>query len=371
MLKVCGITYDHTVNYGSCLQAYALQEAVNSIELSDKEKCSYSLIPIRSFKEWPAPLSLTRGLLLPIIAFHRTQFSFFEKKHMRFAPAKCLNDLPKLNADSDAFICGSDVIWNPDLNYSLDAFYLDFAYRYKFSYAASFGKSEVGEQVLEQVRKHISTFDAVSVREEAGLKILRKCTDKTVKIVCDPVILIDKDKWESLISGKSKHESYIFVYITHISDNVKYCLDQMKSKTGLKIKYAAYGPKQAIQQGMLQVQTPEQWLQLLHNAEYVVTNSFHATAFSVLFHKKFFTVVNGDKAKGINVRMNDFLNSIGLEDRIISVIPDQLDLSEIDYTLADKRIEEMRKESLDFLQENLEAAYQQKLERETQNGQNA
>ena len=369
MLRIFGVTYDHTVNYGSCFQAYALQEAINSITLSDREKCSYSLIPIRSFKDGPASMSITRLILLPIMALHRTQFSPFERKHMNYVPVKCRKDLPKLNTDSDAFICGSDVIWNPDLNYGLDAFYLDFADKYKFSYAASFGKPEVSEQVLEQAKKHISTFDAVSVREEAGLKILRKCTDKAVKIVCDPVILIDKCKWEDLLSGRSKHENYIFVYITHISETVKKYLDQLRSKTGLKIIYAAYGPKQALKQRMLQVQTPEQWLQLLHDAEYVVTNSFHATAFSVLFHKKFFTVVNGDKSKGINVRMNDFLDSIGLEDRIFSVIPEQLDLSEIDYTFADKRIDEMRKYSLEFLHENLEAAYQQKLEREKQNGQ--
>ena len=366
MLRVCGITYDHTVNYGSCLQAYALQEAVRNTKLPNGEKCSYGLIPIRTFKDWPAPMSLARVFLFPMIAFHRTQFSSFEKKHLNFVPVKSIKDLPELNMNADAFVCGSDVIWNPDLNYGLDAFYLDFARKYKFSYAASFGKSEVSNQVIEQTKKHIQSFNSISVREEAGLNILRKCTEKPIKVVCDPVILIDNSKWESLLAQNTHQERFIFVYITHISSSFKMFLDQLSSTTGLKIVYAAYGPKQALKQGMLQVQTPEKWLHLLHDAEYVVTNSFHATAFSVLFHKKFFTVVKGDKAKGINVRMNDFLNTIGLPDRIFSDIPEQLDLSEIDYAPVDEKIEEMRTESLQFLQKNLEAAYQQKLESEKQ-----
>ena len=75
-------------------------------------------------------------------------------------------------------------------------------------------------------------------------------------------------------------------------------------------------------------------------------------------------MVNGDKEKGINVRMNDFLTTIGLPDRILSDIPSELDLSEIDYTEVDKKIDAMRRESLDFLRQNLEVAYKIKREQE-------
>lgn len=370
-LRVCGITHDHTINYGSSLQAYALMRAIEETKLSDGTKCSYQLIPVRTFKEWRANPSLEKIIISPLMALHRTQFSGFDKKYLRFASISSLIELPTLNQTEDAFVCGSDVIWNPDLNKQYSAFYLDFAQKYKFSYAASFGKSEISNAVISKITKPLSELNAISVRENAGVNIIKQCTDKTVQVVSDPVLLLTEKDWTKLFPKCERAKKYIFVYTTHLSAPIRKLLVILKEKTGLRIVYSASGPKQALKQGMLQVQTPEKWLQLLHDAEYVVTNSFHATAFAVLFHKIFFTVVNGDKAKGINVRMNDFLNSIGLEDRIISVIPDQLDLSEIDYTLADKRIEEMRKESLDFLQENLEAAYQQKLERETQNGQNA
>ena len=116
--------------------------------------------------------------------------------------------------------------------------------------------------------------------------------------------------------------------------------------------------------GRLQIPSPEEWLQLLRDAEYVVTNSFHATAFCIVFHKKFFTVVNGEKNKGINVRMYDFLHTIGLEGRMLNSVPDQIDLSDIDYSNTNKTIEKMREESMSFLRRNLEAAYQQKIESE-------
>jgi len=103
---------------------------------------------------------------------------------------------------------------------------------------------------------------------------------------------------------------------------------------------------------------------LLRDAEYVITNSFHATAFSILFHKKFFTVVQGDKDKGINIRMNDLLNDLGLQDRIFSSVPETFDLKDIDYTNVDRILEEKRAESMAFLRENLEAAYREKMELE-------
>lgn len=367
MLRVCGITHDHTINYGSCLQAYALMRAIEETKLSDGTKCSYQVIPVRTFKEWRAKPSLEKIIISPLMALHRTQFAGFEKKNLRFASISTLKELPELNQTEDAFVCGSDVIWNSDLNKQFSAFYLDFAKKYKFSYAASFGKSEISNAVISKIKKPLSELNAISVRENAGVNIVKQCTDKPVQVVSDPVLLLSEKDWTALFPKCKMDGKYIFVYITHLSEPIRKLLDTLEDKTGLRIVYSASGPKQALKQRILQVQTPDKWLQLLHDAEYVVANSFHATAFSVLFHKKFFTVVNGDKTKGINVRMYDFLNSIGLEDRIFSDVPEQLDLSEIDYSFADKKIEEMRKDSLEFLQKNLEAAYQQKLELEAQN----
>jgi len=359
MLHVCGITYDHTINYGSSLQAYALLRTVESMRLADGTDCSYQIIPIRTFPEWNANPSFTTLLLTPLLNLYRAQFQKFDDQYLRFAPLASLKELPSLNRTVDAFMCGSDVVWNPDLNKQFNAFYLDFATNYKFSYAASFGKTEIDQGILDKIKKPIAELNAISVRENAALSIVKQCTDKPAQVVVDPVLLLSEKEWMDVLSTEQRKDKYIFVYITHLSDPIKRFLKTLKEKTGLQIVYSAYGPKQAINLGVLQVQTPQKWLRLLHDAEYVVTNSFHATAFSVLFHRKFFTVVNGDPAKGINVRMNDFLNTIGLHDRMISGMPEKMDLSEIEFTDVDSKIRSMRAESLEFLRKNLEAAHQE------------
>ena len=293
MLRVFGITYDHTVNYGSCFQAYALQNAVEGTILTDGAGCKYQLIPVRNCEDWPVQMSWKRILVLPFVKLHHQRFAEFESKNINFVPIRRIQDFPILNKDSDVFVCGSDVIWNPDENKNIEAFYLNFAEKYKFSYAASFGKAEVSETTKDFIRRNLITFNSLSVRESSGVDIINSCIDypSPIRLVCDPVVLLKSVDWEKLIISNDPkvNNKYIFVYITHLSTSVQTFIKRLGQETGYKIVYAAYGPKQALKQGMLQVQTPEKWLQLLHDAEYVVTNSFHATVFSVLFHKKFFT----------------------------------------------------------------------------------
>lgn len=355
MLKVFGITYDHTTNYGSCFQAYALQTAIEKICI-DGENCLYSLIPIKSFKDYPVHSYIKKVLITPWMRYHRSKFIPFENKYMKYVSCSRMNDLPLLNEQADAFVCGSDVIWNPDFNSGLGAFFLDFATKYKFSYAASFGKAELNKEELAFVKDKIASFDAVSVREKTSMAIAKKCSEKDIRVVTDPVMLLTVDEWSNVMEPLPDN-NIIFVYTTHLNKTINGFIKKLETQTGLRVMLATCGPKQALKQGMLSVQTPGEWLALIKNAKYIITNSFHATVFSSMFHKKFFTVVAGDKAKGINMRMNDFLNTMGLGNRIFSSVPDVIDTSEIDYRIVDERIALLRKESLAFLQENVENAY--------------
>lgn len=355
-MRVFGITYDHTVNYGSCFQAYALQHTIEKLRVGNTT-CSYQLIPIKTFVDWKEKKTWKNLIVSPLMKLNRKQFAPFEKRYMHFAPVSSTAELPGLNKEADAFVCGSDVIWNPDFNFGETAFYLDFAEKYKFSYAASFGRAEINEKVLRTVSPLLNRFDCISVRDKTSESIARQCTGKPIRIVGDPVLLLDRKEWDEIAGTAHSKEKNIFVYATHLNDNVKAFLQMLQKDTGLKIVCSAAGPKQALKLKMLRVQKPEDWLRLLRDAEYVVTNSFHATVFSILFQKKFFTVVHGDKAKGINVRMNDFLHYVGLEDRIFSTVPTKLDLNEISYASVNEKVCALREESLAFLQDNLDAAY--------------
>ena len=358
MLRVCGITLSHSPNYGSCLQTYALQHAIESLKIHGEE-CIYQVIPIQMLKDYPM-LSLKQRIAKPLLAWNRMQYQSFYKKYMKYANCTYIKDLAELNQQYDAFTCGSDVIWKESMNLRIGAYFLDFAEKYHFSYAASFGKAEISDDYLRFIAEKIDRLDMISVRESSAVQIVKRCTKKPVKVVADPVLLVDRANWEQIAEKTDSSDPYIFVYVTHLNDTIKQFLAKLKEVTGLRIMWAVAGPKQAFRQGLIQVQKPERWLGLLCNAEYVITNSFHATAFSVLFHKKFFTVVAGEKNQGINVRMNDFLNMVNLGDRIYSSVPERLNLSEVDFKEADDRIFALKEESLAYLRENLEMAYQQK-----------
>ena len=362
MIRVCGITFAHSPNYGSCLQAFALKNAVESLKICG-EDCSYQVIPIQMMKDYPVD-GLRGRIANLLLAWNRMQYKSFYRKYMKYVACSSMRELPSLNNQFDAFVCGSDVIWNDSFNRHVGAYYLDFAEKYRFSYAASFGKADVSDEYIQFAREKIDRLNAISVREPSAVQIAKKCTEKDVTVVADPVLLVDRGTWKQIAAADVSKDPYIFVYATHLNKTIKQYLEKVKEVTRLRVVWAVAGPKQALKQGMLRVQTPEEWLGFLQNAEYIVTNSFHATAFSVLFHKKFFTVVNGNKAKGINVRMNDFLTTLGLENRIFSATPEKIDLTEIDFTDADKKIETMKTNSLAFIRRNLEAAYQQKKESE-------
>lgn len=364
-MVVYGITFDHTTNYGSCFQAYALQTAIERIgtEVDGTGGGLYQLIPIHMFKDFPVKKNFKNFVIKPAMAFHRLRFKNFEKKYMKFADVDRMSQLETLNQKGDAFVCGSDVIWSSDFNDNVDAFYLNFARKYKFSYAASFGKAEIDVATYNKIQKYLKSFQSVSVREKSSAEVIRKGLGINAELVADPVLLLTRSEWCQLVPEhiECKAKPYIFVYTTHLNSTIQRFIAQLKKQVGMKVITATCGPKQAMKQGIVQVQTPERWLELLRDAEYVITNSFHATAFSVLFHKKFFTVVHGEKTQGINIRMNDFLREIALEDRIYSSVPSLIETGEIDYEKTDQKIEMLRKASMAFLRGNLEEAYKHKI----------
>ena len=360
MLNVYGITYDHTTNYGSCLQAYALQTVIDRITVSN-DKCNYKLIPMQTLRG-TSKTNFKGKIKRLIYNFYRKQFEGFENKYMHFSDIRNIESLPLLNRKADAFVCGSDVIWNPDYNHGLGAYYLDFAEKYKFSYAASFGKAELGEEDYKWIREKLASFDEISCREQTGVDVVRKCLDRPAVLVVDPVLLLAREDWRKIANTEKarKNGKYIFVYATLVNKEFDRFVDKLQKETGLKVIRSAYSINVAVNQRVIKVQKPEEWLGLLMNAEYIVTNSFHATAFSVLFHRNFFTFTLPGKNKGINIRMNDFLEELDLGERMISSVPDFLNLQEIDFSSADLKLERMCRGSVDFLQRNLENAYGQK-----------
>ena len=367
MLKVCGVTYDHSTNYGSFLQAFALGRAIEQSRAGGGSY-KYALAAVTVLPGRPeeakktlrhkVSLALSRALRS---AVYRFSFSGFDRKYLDYMPIRNYQDLPKLNETADAFVCGSDVIWNTDANHGLGAYYLDFARKYKFAYGASFGRS-VNIPISEKNAAHMKELDEISCREDTGCDKVEQITGRRPVKVADPVFLLKGQEWEQIAAegaGKlPKH--YIFVYNTYRSPLYEAIIRKLQQQTSLPVIRTTWKYENAVRQGIFRMYSPQRWLYCLSHADYVVTNSFHGTAFSVLFHRKFFTAAPGGPLRGANIRIFDLLGCLGLTERIISSDEDPVGTQEVDYSKADVSLEAFRRESLDYLERNLEAARQRK-----------
>lgn len=363
MLKVAGVTFEKAANYGSRLQAYALQYVIEQQTIRN-EKCSYSVLPLRDMKGNPRRNGLKRTVRELIMTHYKGIVNRFEKKYMHYANCRSVNDLVKQNDYYDAFVCGSDVIWSPYFNDHFDAYYLTFAQKYAFSYAASFGRAALSEKEQKELKEKLSHLRRIGVRETTGKDAVAEFAGRESQVVLDPTLLMKGEDWNRIISLPKSTVPYIFVYFTHYNDVIDNFIKKIQAETGYKVFYVTTTIKDKFKYRRFSNPSPQKWLGYLRNADYVVTNSFHATAISLLLHKKFFTVVKGEKNGGINIRMHDLLTSVGMENRLYNTVPEKFDFSDIDYTKPDERLEELRKESLTFLCENLEAAYEEKSQRE-------
>jgi len=372
-LKICGVTFDHTTNYGSCLQAYALQNVIEGMEIGG-EKCEYKLIPRSTFPTKKIrtrnPIILAKRLIYGRLnAYRRTKFAYFEDKYLHFADCHSRDELHSLNNQYDVFICGSDVIWNFTYTSGDPIFFLDFAEKYKFSYAASFGKADLSfaeEGILlsespdDIYRKYISQLNAVSVREKYAVKLAKQYTDRPVHLVCDPTILLSAEDWRLLLDSNIDKGRYIFAYSTSTRPNYISFLKVLQKQTKLPVINVTWLNKDMIKQRTLYSPSPQEWLSLLYGAEYVVTNSFHGTAFSVIFKKKFFTAIQGERKVRSNIRLYDFLEDLHLEDRLYSTTPQRITEESPDFSYADQKIAQWRDQSLQYIHENLNYAFREK-----------
>ena len=335
-MKIKTITCHHVYNYGATIQAFALQDYLehqgHEVEIIDYRLPKHRRYEI--FAHFP-----TIGRAYPYLEKYpplryiyypykrrnmlktwgrKKAFDNFDRDylHMSKETYRTTEEIQTASPAADVYIAGSDQIWNTDYDNGITpAYYLDFGAENvrRISYAASFGTSKIAEGREDFVRENLKRFDAISVREATGLSILESLGISGVQVV-DPVFLLDKEEWLSRLSLKEQQGDYIFLYdFTHDDENIRSAALSLSKSTGLKIvsvndfENAPYAHRQVNNAG------PKEFLQLLLNARYVVSNSFHATAFSLIFEREFFTFPLISQRNPS--RMTDLLRSVGLMDR--------------------------------------------------------
>lgn len=377
-MKVGIITFHFTTNQGAVLQCYALKTWLekhgHEVQVINYRP-GYHTIRYQPHKN---PFLIARGawrkrnyLSMPkrvyaagVSFFHTLQenkenfdaekfrlFSSFAEEYLsetRVYPSlKSLqNDPPQL----DVYISGSDQLWNPDLlDMVLDgAYFLDFGDKRtkKITYAVS-AKEHYNNKEKRLIANYCEGLDAVSIREKN--KDIDEVLKGREKVCIDPTLLLDKDSYVCIQSERLVSEPYLFVYGFENSTEINTAIHVIAEKYHLKIingcphRIKISDPHESVYD-----YDPKDFLSYIANAHFVISNSFHATAFSIIYEKDFVVVPHSTRGK----RMTELLEKLGIKDRVWN--NDSQDVSElIDYKSVKDRLLMLRKESEDYLLQQL------------------
>lgn len=271
----------------------------------------------------------------------KREFDSFKRKHL-ICTDKTYTSFGELKAEppkADIYIAGSDQIWNTYLKNGRDAaFYLDFAPEstLRASYAASFSADEIAPECLNSVRHWLSRMDNISVRERSGVDLLKNIGIKNAAWVLDPVFLLDRQAWERLCTPLDLKERYLLLYDFDGSDVIGNFALKIAEENNTAI-YSFFENPYADK--CFSSYGPEAFLTLIKNAQVVISNSFHATAFSLIFSKSFFAF---DRKEKMNARIKELLELTETQDRLLSADSMNTEAKPLDY----KRIYEILDENI-------------------------
>ncbi len=354
-MKIGIMTFHRAINYGAVLQAFALCKFINNMGV-ECEVIDYRSIPLEEtykifdFKRNNLIAGVLKGLIKGhIIAKKKKKFNVFLSSCISLSKNQYeKEELKSLNKEYDAFITGSDQVWSPSCVGFDGAYFLTFAEdKKKNSYAASIGCKSIPENKKEEYKKRLNGYKNISLREENAVDILRKigiASDMDVNI--DPTFLLSSDIYSN-IAIKPSEEKYILVFSVNMPVNLLEYAKKLAALKNLKVIYINDKPIMRVKG--IEYKTavsPEEFLGYIKNAEYVATNSFHGTAFSVIFHKQFF--VEYHTKNGRNSRAEELLNKLNITGReIISEEP--LKDTSIDWESVDNVIGNERVKSINYL----------------------
>lgn len=362
-MKTGTITYHRAVNYGAVLQTFALQKVLDKLDVdnevidyrADYIEWIYKPFCMRDRKNLRDFFKILRGA--PIKNKKRNQFFKFIKNNIRVSQkAYTKETLDEANNIYDLFIAGSDQVFNLDCSNYDTNYLLDFVKEdnKKTSYAASFGFDEMPKEDVKEYKRLLSGFNNISVREAQGVKIVEKAINKEAIEVLDPTLLISAEEWNQFV-GKTENDKkgYILIYALLPSKTLIEFANKLQELTGLEMVFVK---DSLTKEGhnilnknvkYLKDVEPFEFVKLISNAEYVITNSFHGTAFSINFNKKFFTELLAPETK-VNSRLENILDMLNLRDRQL-VNLDSITLDEVDYEKVNKILDERRNKSVDYL----------------------
>jgi hypothetical protein len=362
-MKIGVITFHHAKNsYGASLQALATIRVLRSIgheaELINYEN-RYEQAEIKGNR---VPLKRRVSLYLSLI----TRLYLFggwknpyrhrenHDKMYKYITKERYTEIGQMhNLHYDVLLAGSDQIWNPEVTKELDkAFLLKFGQAKKrISYASSMGSYKLNKSDKKEFELALKSFNAISVREEHARGQLLGCTDKNIKVVLDPTLLLNKEMWEDEFKIDNKeYPPYILTYF--VAGNLDSYWNHIESYVeAMQMpiwNIQSHAKKSKHAQRIIYCVPLSKIVSLHRNASLIITDSFHGTAFSINFHKKFVAIKN----KKNPVRVANLLELLKLSDRLC-IAPQKI-LDEIDYMKVDTSLNALRQDSLGWLNKALQ-----------------
>lgn len=364
-MRIKTITCHDVYNVGASLQAFALQKYLSNlghdVEIIDYKpdylSKHYSLTTVNNPK-YDKPILREIYILLKLRRRIRALksekkrvFDAFTKQNLRLTEKKyhSIQDLRTECPEADLYFAGSDQIWNPLFPNGKDpSFFLDFVPKGKIkaSYAASFAVDEISEEDRERDQAFLCTFNHISVREGSALEIIKSMGLSGIH-VCDPVFLLDPVEWKKIMVPFKHDGNYIFVYDFDYNQTVHHNIRDYAKEHNLEIvsAFPFEGGKQLGNLG------PLEFLGVVDDAELVISNSFHATAFSIVFHTPFLVF---DRQEKINTRMKDLVRHFGVVESSLINSDNEIPLVKYDWSSIDSQVHQFVKKSKEYLDECIE-----------------
>ena len=365
--KTATITFHAAHNYGSKLQAYALQQTILGLGYENE------IINLRTERQKDLYTVFTKRKGLKYVFKNLSHLMYYHSlkkaydKFEQFVNNKLImtkeysteDELKQADLKYDLYVAGSDQIWNPvpaDFDWS---YYLTFVQDgRKISYAPSFGQlaSKGNEVTMHKIADALSSFDAISVRERAAADNIQQLVGRIPTVVLDPTLLLQKEQWLDLIKNEKRlvKSDYIFFYTLFADSQRMNIVKRVSDATGLPVVTSNFSNQYDVFNPFIKCYDagPLDFLTLIRDAKLVVVSSFHGTVFSTLLNVHFFAI------DGMNdARISTLLTTVGLEDREITISNVEEKCKNpysIDFENVNKRIEAARRPSMEYLRKSLE-----------------
>ncbi len=363
-MKVSILTIYNVSNYGTALQAYATQRLIEKNGY-DAEIVKY-ISPQRTvarclfwtpftFRQKPLHALVYIIIRLPNNINKRVVFHKFYKKWLHLSKRKyvTINDLRANPPKANVYLTGSDQVWNSDYNEGIDySFFLDFGSKRtrRCAFAASIGMDRIPDNEAPVFRNLLSQYSTITVRERQAVDELHRIGISS-SLVLDPTLLIEGNEWLSMSDKSVQSKDYILVMILYGEDGiVPELASYISEKTGKEIIELVWNPLKRRPWKTIYGKKPETFITYVNQASFVITNSFHVTAFSINLEKQFIAV----KRENYNTRISSLLEELRIQDRYVGNDDDwAVYEKKIDYSEVNRRLSKLKQESQNKLSKML------------------